>query len=201
MSLPTESRKAVPMRLLENRCDRGLTVYHDSTHKDLDNLIRSLSRKHAKRFCLDYRDHGPDLVQTGWLGALRASDRYQDRGLKFTTYAYYFISGDIRRACVRLATDRHLNVSMDTAYNSPDFFTEDEHTTNGATTPLLHHQRQGEQDPTFDMLIHELLATNDGLELLAAELGYRDQTKTGAKIRAQQLDALRQRYEHLQAAA
>jgi RNA polymerase sigma factor (sigma-70 family) len=153
-----------------------LTVYHDSTHKDLDNLIRSLARDLSKRFCLDYRDHGPDLVQAGWMGALRASKRYQPRGLKFTTYAYYFIAGDIRRLCRDLAYQRHTSVVMDEA-----------------------HDLVTDEDPDLAAQVREMLRTEDGRLVLAAELGYGDNTKRSSQARRDAYARLANVYREIKA--
>ena len=152
--------------------------YHDSTFVDIDNVVHSVARSHAKRYGLAWSEHGLDLVQTGWCGAARASKRYETRGWKFITYAFWFVSGDIRRACTRLAYERHHVASLDQA-----------------------HDQRTTDDPDFATALRELLTTPDGLELLASELGYRDQTKLGARIRKEQLDALRTRYAALSEAA
>lgn len=158
--------------------------FHDSTHTDIDNVIHAVARAHAKRFGLSWSQHGLDLIQTGWCGAARASKRYETRGWKFITYAYWFISGDIRRTCTRLATDRHLCVDAAQFFYDGDSESSD-HAGN----------------PDFQTALRELLATPDGLELLASELGYRDQSKLGGRIRKEQLERLRARYEALKDAA
>jgi DNA-directed RNA polymerase sigma subunit (sigma70/sigma32) len=138
--------------------------FHDSTHTDIDNVIHAVARAHAKRFGLSWSQHGLDLIQTGWCGAARASKRYETRGWKFITYAYWFISGDIRRTCTEIAYDRHHVTVLDEAHN---LYVND--------------------DPDQREAIRELLKTEDGRQLLAAELGLNLQTDKRARATRQRL--------------
>lgn len=152
-----------------------VTEWFDSSYTDVLKLIKSISTKVARDYDLEMLDHGDDLIQAGWVGALRAKNLYQPKGHKFLSYAHWFINGDVRTAA-RWLVKTAGQVALDALLELP--------------SPT---------DLTFDVWIKDLLSTPDGLELLAAELStptrvLKDNSKRGAAIRKDQLDNLRKKW-------
>lgn len=165
--------------------------FHGASFSDLDNVIHSVARKVAREYRLSWDRAGDDLVQAGWVGAMRAKARYKPLGCKFISYAYHFVNGDIRRAAKWIANGTSKDNRID------GFDDDDTHKAilSVATDPDAlrgDDVGDGRDDPLLDDLaVRELLAGMDGLELVANELGYRDDSKRGAQIRREQLARLR----------
>jgi DNA-directed RNA polymerase specialized sigma24 family protein len=69
--------------------------WHGSTFEDLNKLVNSMARSVGNSYKLNSQHH-EDLVQSGWLGVMKAKQRFVNRGIaKFTSYAHPFILGDI----------------------------------------------------------------------------------------------------------
>lgn len=59
----------------------------------MNDLVRIVASRAARRHGIDYRE----AVQDGVVGLLECRNRFEDRGFKFDTYAYYAIEGEIFR--------------------------------------------------------------------------------------------------------
>ena len=69
--------------------------------KILKPLVMGLAHKYMGMYP-DYGISVDDLIQEGWLGALRAIETYDPShksGARLTTYAYWFIRGNIHKFC------------------------------------------------------------------------------------------------------
>lgn len=144
--------------------------FWDASFTDVDNVVHSLARKVAKQYHLNWTDHGEDLVSCGWVGVMRAKEKYQPQGYKFISYAYHFMNGCIRREA--LAITKRIGISAD--------FSELDHMTS--------------DDMLDQIALKEILKTTEGIALLADEL--RDE-KQSATVRRKQRSSLRQAYEEM----
>lgn len=145
--------------------------FFDADFSDVDNVIHSISRKVAKQFRLNWNEYGEDLVSCGWIGAMRAKDKYEEQGYKFITYAHWFINGDIRREAVKIV----------------------KRTSN--TCDLSELENVGVDGMVEQIALKEILSTADGLALLADEMS---DNKQSATVRRKQRANLRQAYEEVQ---
>lgn len=70
-------------------------------------LVISIAQKHSENFSLE------DLIQEGNLGLIEAAEKYDyERGFRFSTFAFYYIDGEIKRYIAE-----SLGMSKDTFYN------------------------------------------------------------------------------------
>lgn len=92
---------------MSGRLDKFQSDWFGNTFKDIDDLIGSLVIKTIKEYRLTGHDLDiiqEDLQSAGWMGACKAKELYGKKvanTAKFTSYAYYEINGQIRRAALK----------------------------------------------------------------------------------------------------
>ncbi|MGH3429934.1 MAG: HNH endonuclease [Mycobacteriales bacterium] len=139
--------------------------------------MHSLAMKVASDWHLEWSQHGEDLVQTGWVAAMRANELFTPGKYKFMTYAWWSINGRMRDSAAAIVGKFELT-----------------------DIDLMVDELPVDGNSDHDLFLRELLDSPDGLELIAEELStpdrpLRDESKRGAAIRREQRQKLKQRYE------
>ena len=67
-------------------------------HDEWDKFIGSIIKTFMSHYKRDVMITSPDMAQEAWIALIYASRNYDSRkGVKFTTYAYYYVRGRILR--------------------------------------------------------------------------------------------------------